>query len=58
MVGVEGMAAWLGHLEAQWADPDGRHVVIESARAVESEPFLRGLSAHLLVVAQRADNVS
>ena len=52
LVGVEGLAGWLGHLDARWADDDARAVIVEAARMVEAEPALLGLSAHLLAVAR------
>jgi SAM-dependent methyltransferase len=53
LVGVEGLATWLAALEPRWADPGDRAVIVESARLVESEPSLLGLSPHLLAVATR-----
>jgi ubiquinone/menaquinone biosynthesis C-methylase UbiE len=52
VVGVEGMAGWLGHLAGRWEDPPSRDLILYAARAVESEPTLLGLSAHLLLVAR------
>ena len=48
--GVEG-PGWL--LADRWDDPGGRENVLFVARAVEEEPTLLGLSAHLLAVARR-----
>ena len=53
LVGIEGMAGWQGHLAARWDEPEARDLILFSARAVESEPTLLGLSAHLLVVARK-----
>lgn len=53
VLGVEGLAGWLGHLAARWHDPAARESILRSARAVEAEPCLSGLSAHLLGVAAR-----
>jgi ubiquinone/menaquinone biosynthesis C-methylase UbiE len=53
LVGVEGLAGWLPHLEARWANADDRAVILDAARVVESEPSLLGLSAHLLAIARR-----
>jgi ubiquinone/menaquinone biosynthesis C-methylase UbiE len=53
VIGVEGMVVWQPHLEARWSDPASRQVMLEAARAIEDEPALRGLSAHLLAVARR-----
>jgi SAM-dependent methyltransferase len=50
LVGIEGLAGWLPHLADAWETDTGREVILQSARAVESEPTLLGLSAHLLAV--------
>ena len=47
------MAGWLRNLEARWDYPADRALILEATRAVESEPSLLGLGAHLLAVAQR-----
>jgi ubiquinone/menaquinone biosynthesis C-methylase UbiE len=52
LLGVEGLAGWLGHLEERWATPEGRETILFAAQAVESEPTLLGLSAHLLAIAR------
>jgi len=53
LVGVEGMAKWLPQLEDRWATPEGQETILFSARCVETEPTLLGLSAHLLIVTRR-----
>jgi SAM-dependent methyltransferase len=53
LVGVEGLAGWLPQLADQWSNPEGREAILHSARAVESEPSLLGLSAHLIAVTRR-----
>jgi SAM-dependent methyltransferase len=53
VLGVEGLAGWLGHLADRWPDAAAREAILRSARAVEAEASLRGLSAHLLGVAAR-----
>ena len=55
IVGVEGMPGWLAS-EQQWDDPAGRAALLFAARAVETEPSLIGLSAHLIAVARAADS--
>jgi len=45
--GVEG-PSWL--MQEHWSDPDRREQMLFAARAIESEPSLSGLSAHLLAV--------
>ena len=56
-VGVEGLAHWIKPLAAALDDADRREVVLESARAIEAEPSLLGLSSHLLTVATRPSEV-
>jgi hypothetical protein len=53
LVGVEGLAGWLPQLAEQWATPEGRAAILHSARSVESEPSLLGLSPHLIAVTRR-----
>jgi ubiquinone/menaquinone biosynthesis C-methylase UbiE len=53
LVGLEGLAGWLGQLATRWDDPKDRERILWSARAVEDEPSLSGLSAHLLIVAKK-----
>jgi len=53
LAGVEGMAEYLPQLGERWSDPAAREAIIMSARVVESEPALRGLSAHLLLITRR-----
>ena len=52
LVGVEGLAGWLANLDHRWRDADDREVILQSSRAVESEPAVLGLSAHQLAVAR------
>jgi hypothetical protein len=49
--GVEGLAGWMAHLAPRWASVDDRRTILEAARAIETEPSLLGLSAHLLLIA-------
>lgn len=53
LVGLEGLAGWLPHLADRWEHDADRELIMFSARAVESEPSLLGLSAHLLMVTRR-----
>lgn len=50
ILGVEGPGWMLGDLQARWADPLGRRQILEAARAIEREPSLMGLHAHILAV--------
>lgn len=51
VLGIEG-PAWL--VEDQWDDPARREHLLFAARAVEAEPSLGGVSAHLLAVAVKS----
>ena len=53
LLGVEGPGWLLPDLDARWEDPREREHLLEAARAVERDPALLGLHAHLLVVARR-----
>jgi ubiquinone/menaquinone biosynthesis C-methylase UbiE len=53
LVGLEGLAGWLPHLAARWDDPEDRELILRTARLVEAEPSLLGLSSHLLAIAHR-----
>jgi ubiquinone/menaquinone biosynthesis C-methylase UbiE len=52
VLGVEGMAGWLPHLDPRWARDGDRETILEATRLVEAEPTLMGLSAHLLAIAR------
>jgi len=53
LVGVEGPGWLLPDLSTRWMDAIQRAHVLNAARAVEREPSLLGLSAHLMVVARK-----
>ena len=52
LVAVEGIAFALADLDARMDDPDGRALVLDVLRAVESVPALLGIGPHLLVTAR------
>lgn len=52
VVGVEGITAWIPRLQRSWEDADKRQIIIDSARAIESEPSVIGLGPHVIVVAK------
>ena len=52
LVGLEGLAGWLGNLGEEWETDDGRESILYAARTIESTPSLLGLSAHLLAIAR------
>lgn len=53
VLGVEGIAGWMRNLGPRMDDDAGRETLLWSARAVESEPSVLGLSPHLLAVGRR-----
>ncbi len=52
LVGLEGLAGWLPQLDGEWGTGAGRATILDAAAAIEAEPSLLGLSAHLLAVAR------
>jgi SAM-dependent methyltransferase len=54
LLGVEGPAGWLPQLGQRWQDAADRELILWSARVVETEPSLLGVSSHLLAVARPA----
>lgn len=54
VLGVEGMAAYLHPLADRWDDHEDRQVMLDAARATESEPSVLGLGPHVIAVARRA----
>jgi ubiquinone/menaquinone biosynthesis C-methylase UbiE len=53
ILGVEGLAGWLGHLGSRWDGETDREAILFASRVIETEPTLLGLSAHLLLVSRR-----
>lgn len=53
LAGIEGPGMWLPDLAERWAEPVRREQILMTARLLESEPSVRGVSAHLLGVAER-----
>jgi SAM-dependent methyltransferase len=53
VLGIEGPGWLLSDFDARWADPRTRELMLSSARAVEAEAALLGLSPHLMAVARR-----
>jgi len=54
VLAVEGFTESMPQLEEHWSDPTKRAVIVDLARAVESEPSLTGIGPHILVVAQKS----
>jgi SAM-dependent methyltransferase len=53
VLGVEGIATWIPPVGGWWKDPERRQVIIDAARAIESEPTLLGLGPHLVAIARK-----
>lgn len=54
VVGVEGPGWMLGDFDARWAEPAQREDLMDVARALEAEPSILGVSAHLLGFGRKA----
>lgn len=52
VVGVEGLAGYLHSLGERWDKPSDRETILFSARAVQFEAVLQGLSPHLIAVTE------
>ena len=53
-VGVEGPGWVLEDVAQRWTDPRRRHQLLMAARAVEREPSMLGVGAHIMTVGRRA----
>jgi SAM-dependent methyltransferase len=53
VIGLEGPGWVLPDFAERWGDPRRRDDLLRAARALEDEPALRGVSAHLLAVARK-----
>ena len=53
LLGVEGPGWFVADLDRRWADPAERQRLLEAARAIEREPTLMGLHAHILAVGRK-----
>ena len=53
LYGIEGPGWLLPDLVDRWNDPRRREILLKVARALESEPVVTGVSAHLLVVGRK-----
>jgi ubiquinone/menaquinone biosynthesis C-methylase UbiE len=53
LLGVEGMSYAMLDFGARWADPESREWILRTARRLEAEPSLLGVSAHVLAVGRR-----
>jgi SAM-dependent methyltransferase len=55
VIGLEGLAGYLPQLGQRWENRRDRDVILWAARVIESEPSLLGLSAHLLLIAEKPE---
>jgi hypothetical protein len=55
LVGLEGPGWLFADFNDRWQDPRRRDDLLRIARALESEPSIRAVSAHILAVARRSD---
>ena len=53
LYGVEGPGWMLKDFDERWNDPGRREILIQTARALESEPAVMGCSAHLIAVGRK-----
>ena len=53
LYGVEGPGWLLADFDDRWSDPAGQEQILWAARRAESEPHLRGVSAHLLAIGRK-----
>lgn len=53
LLGIEGFTMAMPQLADAWDEPARRALIVEMARAIESEPSLLGLGPHIIAVAQR-----
>jgi ubiquinone/menaquinone biosynthesis C-methylase UbiE len=53
LLGVEGPGWLLTDLDLRWADPAQRQQILDAARAIEREPTLMGLHAHILAIGRK-----
>ena len=52
---IEGFAEPVQALEQHWDDSKKRSRILEASRLTESEPALRGLGVHMMIVAVRPE---
>jgi hypothetical protein len=52
---IEGFVEPIPVLEEYWADPAKRETILEASRLTETEPTLRGLGPHMMVVATKSE---
>jgi len=53
LYGVEGPAWILPDFVERWSDPERQKIILDVARALESEPSVIGCSAHMIVVGRK-----
>jgi len=58
VLGIEGPGWMLGDFEARWADGALRTDILDVARALEAEPSLLGVSAHLIGTGRKPADIA
>lgn len=53
LLGVEGMSYAMLDFDERWADPESREWMLRTARRLEAEPSLLGVSAHVMAVGRK-----
>ena len=53
VLGIEGPGWLLGDFDERWADTRRREDILRTARALESEPSIQAISAHLIAIGRR-----
>ena len=57
LFGIQGPAWLLQNLEEQWADRNYRERLLHIARSLESEPSVIGVSAHIMAIARKTEDI-
>ena len=58
LFGIQGPAWLLQNLEEQWDNPNYRERLLHIARSLESEPSVIGVSAHIMAIARKTENIA
>ena len=58
LFGVQGPAWLLQNLEEQWDDRNYRERLLHIARSLESEPSVIGVSAHIMAIARKTEDIA
>ncbi|MGD2252341.1 MAG: class I SAM-dependent methyltransferase [Anaerolineales bacterium] len=53
IMAIEGVAVFLGDLEARWQDASRRELLLEALRWLEGDPSIVGITGHLLAIGMK-----